>query len=98
MKYTPDSESRSRNYMQGWFIAMVTHLGLERAGRDLNRESFVAGLEKIRNYDTSGICGVINYSPSDHKSIEENRLYKADVEKKILVPITGWRKPPETKE
>ncbi|MDY7030984.1 MAG: ABC transporter substrate-binding protein [Thermodesulfobacteriota bacterium] len=95
LKYAPNSGSRTRNYMQGWFVALMTCLGLERTGRDLTRESFVDGLEKIRDYDTGGICGVISYGPADHKSIEEHRMYKVDVEKEVLVPLTGWRRAEE---
>ena len=70
----------------------MVSLGLENAGRDLDRETLVDGFEKIRNYDTRGICGVIGFSPTDHKSIEEHRFYKADKEKKVLIPIAGWRR------
>ena len=93
MKYAPDSGSRSRNYMQGWFVALLVHLALENAGRDLDRETMVDGFEKTRDYDTGGICGVIGFSPTDHKAIDEHRIYKADLENKILIPITGWRRP-----
>ena len=73
---------------------MVTliHKGLENAGSDLTPESFVEGLERIRNFDTDGICGIITCGPDDHKSVDYSRCYKADVDKKQFIPITGWRK------
>ena len=93
MKLTPGSQPRTRNFMQGWIVAIITHLALVNAGRDLNGKTFVDGLEKIRDYDTEGICGVVGYSSTDHKSIEEHRIYKTDVENNLLIPITGWRRP-----
>ena len=79
--------------MQGWFVALLVHLALKNAGEDLDRETMVNGFEKIRDYDTQGICGVIEFTPADHKAIDEHRIYKADLQKYVLVPITGWRRP-----
>ncbi|MDY7034096.1 MAG: ABC transporter substrate-binding protein [Thermodesulfobacteriota bacterium] len=95
LKYKPGSKNRTRNYMQGWFVALLVHLALENAGRNLDGEAMVNGFEKIKGYNTKGICGVIGFSPTDHKAIDEHRIYKADVEKNILIPLTGWRRPKE---
>ena len=92
-KYYPESGRRDRTYVQGWFWAMIAVEGLKNAGRDLSGEAFVEGLERIKNFDTQGICGLITYGPDDHKSIEYHRIYRADVENNSLIPITGWRKP-----
>jgi len=61
-------------------------------GEISDRDALVDGFEKIRNYDTKGICGVIGFSPTDHKSIEERRFYKPDIEKKVLIHIAVWRR------
>jgi hypothetical protein len=74
-------------------MAMLFNKGFENAGRELSRESFVNGLEAVKNFDTQGICGVVSFGANDHKSIEGARFLKADVGKKIFVPITGWRVP-----
>ena len=95
LTYHPGSGSRDTNYVQGWFMAMMAVEALKNAGRDLNEESMVEGYEKIRGFDTQGICGIVNYGPNDHKAIDYHRIYKADVKTKQLVPITGWRKPVE---
>ncbi|MDY7032108.1 MAG: ABC transporter substrate-binding protein, partial [Thermodesulfobacteriota bacterium] len=47
LKYLPDSRSQGRNFTQGWFGAMLVHEGLKNAGRDLDGETFVEGLQKI---------------------------------------------------
>lgn len=93
LKYFPDSADKDRNFMQGWFASMLAFEALKNTGRDLNGETLVEGFEKIKDFDTEGICGVINFSPDDHKSIEYHRLYKTDIPKKKLIPLTGWRKP-----
>jgi hypothetical protein len=49
-------------------------------------------MEAIRNFDTQGVCGVISFGPDDHKSIEEHRLHKVDLDKMEFVPVTDWRK------
>ncbi|MDY7034097.1 MAG: ABC transporter substrate-binding protein [Thermodesulfobacteriota bacterium] len=93
LKYYPGSGSRNRNFMQGWFIAMTAVEALKNAGRNLNDETLIDGYEKIRGFDTQGICGFIDFGPKDHKAIDYHRIYKADVENKKLIPITEWRKP-----
>ena len=95
LKYFHDSRFRGRNFTQGWFGAMLVHEGLKNAGRDLNGEAFVEGLQKIKDLDTQGVCGIITFTPNDHKSIEYHRIYRADVDNNRLLPITGWRKPKE---
>ncbi|MDY6968830.1 MAG: ABC transporter substrate-binding protein [Spirochaetota bacterium] len=95
--YTPGSGSRNRNYMQGWLMAMIAVEGIRNAGKNLNASSLIKGLEMIKGYDTQGICGIVNYGPEDHKAVDYHRIYKADVVKKIVVPITGWRQAPKAK-
>ena len=95
LKYHPDVKWRNRTYTQGWVWAMLGHKGLENAGRNLNPEPVVEGLERIQNLDTKGLCGIVSYTPKDHKAIDYSRFYRADVNKNQFVPITGWRKPAE---
>ncbi|MDY7031307.1 MAG: ABC transporter substrate-binding protein [Thermodesulfobacteriota bacterium] len=92
-RYHPDSGRRDRNYIQGWMLGFLIGEGLKNAGKDLNREAFVKGLEAINNFDTKGICGIMDYGPDDHKPIDYSRFYKADTERGRLIPITDWRKP-----
>ena len=93
-KYSPNADYNDRNYMQGWFPSMLLCEGLKNAGRDLTNETMVDGLERIKGFDTQGICGVINLGPNDHKTIENSRMYKVDTETLSFIPITDWREPP----
>ncbi|MDY6968502.1 MAG: ABC transporter substrate-binding protein [Spirochaetota bacterium] len=91
-KYNPDTKFLDKNFMQGWFVAIAMHQGVKNAGRNLNGETLVRGLEKIKGFDTRGICGVLDFDSKDHKAIEYHRIYKADLQKKDLIPVTDWRK------
>ncbi|MDY7030981.1 MAG: ABC transporter substrate-binding protein [Thermodesulfobacteriota bacterium] len=95
MAYNPNVQRRDANFFQGWFVGMLFYQGLNNAGRDLTRENYRKGLEAIKDLDTQGICGIVSFGPDDHKAIDYHRLYKADMEKRRFVPITGWRKPKE---
>ena len=93
LKCYPETRWKSTHFLNGWVISKLIHNALVNAGRGLTPETVVQGYEKIRNLDT--ICGIVSFGPDDHKPIDYSRFYKADVEKKQLVPITDWRKPPE---
>ena len=93
MKYYPETKMKNRTYLNGWFASTLIHNALENAGRELTPETAVEGFEKIQNFDTKGICGIISFGPDDHKAIDYNRFYEADLEKERFVPITDWRKP-----
>jgi len=91
-RYTP-GKKYTVDYTLGWVKALVFTEGMKRAGKDLNSESMVEGIESIRNYDTAGLTGPITYGPNDHKGGDFTRFLKADVDKGKLIPMTGWRQP-----
>ena len=66
---------------------------MKRAGKNLNAETFVNSMESIKDFDTKGLCGLVSFGSNNHKALVYDRVYKADVEKKIMAPVTGWRKP-----
>lgn len=51
--------------MEGYLIARVVTEGLRRAGRGLTRESFVAGLESLYEFDIGGFR--ITFTPQNHE-------------------------------
>ena len=93
LKYHPGTEKpyRGKVYTLAWVLATVTAEGLKRTGRDLNREAFIDALETIRNLDTGGLCGSINYSSTSHKGGNTWRIFKADPSTGKFIPLTGWR-------
>ena len=88
----PSVKIRGANFFQGWFIGTLFERGLRNAGRNLNVNTYLKGMESVKNYNTQGISGSITFGPNDHKSIEYSRIYKADVGTQRFIPITGWRK------
>lgn len=59
---------------------------------DLTNETLVDALETIKNLET-GISGPVTFNPDKHKATDYCRLFKADLNKKLLVPVGGWRRP-----
>src|SRR5262249_45555250 len=53
--------------LEGYVAAQLFAEGLRRAGRDLDTERLVDGLESIRDYDV-GIGTVMNFGLSEHQS------------------------------
>lgn len=58
--------------LEGYINAKVLVEGLRRAGRELNRETFINAVESIRELDL-GIANLLSFSPSDHQGLE--RVY-----------------------
>ena len=58
--------------LEGYINAKVLVEGLERAGRELNREKFINAIESIQKLDL-GIANLLSFSPGDHQGLE--RVY-----------------------
>ncbi|MDY7033676.1 MAG: ABC transporter substrate-binding protein, partial [Thermodesulfobacteriota bacterium] len=101
LRYHPESKEPEyvenfgshRYHSKGWLGAMIFTEGAKRVGKDLNHETLVAGLEKIKDFDTGGLSGPISFGPNKRKANDCGKFYKADVEKKRFVPISGWVRP-----
>lgn len=78
----------------GYIAAMVD--GLRNAGRDLNPETLVKGLENIKNFDMGGISPNISFGPKRHVSSFSSLILRADAKNKRFViadPITEPKTP-----
>jgi hypothetical protein len=80
-------------YATGWLLSSIYVEGLKMAGRDLNAETLVDALETFREVDFGGISGPVTYTSKSHNANSYSRMYKADIDKGIFIPLTGWRKP-----
>lgn len=58
--------------LEGYINAKVLVEGIRRAGRELNRETFINAIESIHELDL-GIANLLSFSPSDHQGLE--RVY-----------------------
>ncbi|MEW6615977.1 MAG: ABC transporter substrate-binding protein [Thermodesulfobacteriota bacterium] len=91
-RYYPGYDATDRIFTDGWVISMMVEDALKRAGRNLSRESFMSALESTRNLDLGGIGAPLSLSPTNHKPAEACRIFRADVKKKVMVPVSGWIK------
>jgi hypothetical protein len=79
--------------MGGWSYIEVMVQGLRNAGRDLNPETLVKGLESIRNYDMGGMCPNITFGPGRHVSSFSSLILRADGKTKRYVIIDPIKEP-----
>jgi len=92
-KYYPGYIATDRIFSDGWVISLMVEDVLKRVGRDLSRESFLTALESTKELDIGDIGAPLSLSPTSHKPAEACKIFKADVKKKIMVPITDWKRP-----
>ena len=74
-KYGYDKEAGNTAFTFGYLSGMVAVEGLKNAGKNLSRESFISGLEKITDLDTGGISDKIAYGADDHIGLSSTRPY-----------------------
>ena len=73
-KYFPD-EKTSEEALYGFIAAKTFVAGLQAAGRNLTRDSFIKGLESLKDYD-NGITDVITFGPEDHQGVTASYISK----------------------
>jgi branched-chain amino acid transport system substrate-binding protein len=68
--------------MLGYAAAQMTHMALEKAGRDLTQESFIAAMETLE-YQDDLVGNYMTFGPDDHQgadsvyvSVVENGMWK----------------------
>jgi len=94
LKYHPGTEKPYRGaiYTHAWVMATMLAEGLKGAGRNLDEDAFISTIENLKNYDTGGLCGPINYSSTNHKGGDSWKIYRADPVRGKYVALTDWRK------
>ncbi|MFH2012967.1 MAG: ABC transporter substrate-binding protein [Pseudomonadota bacterium] len=95
LKYEPGTEKpyRGKTYTLGWVISLIQIEAMKRAGRDLDGEAMVKGLEEMHNFDTGGLTGPISFSSISHKGGSVWKIFKADPSVGKFIPMTEWRSP-----
>jgi branched-chain amino acid transport system substrate-binding protein len=81
-KYGYGDEAGNSSFVIGYLAGLTAVEGLKNAGADLNRETFVKGLEKINGLDTGGISEPITYGPGDRAGLSATRPYSYDYDTK----------------
>jgi branched-chain amino acid transport system substrate-binding protein len=88
-KYLPNEQLGSFS-LWGYLAGQVIEEGLKRAGKDLSRETLVAGLESIVNWKDS-VASNISYGPNNRAP--QNSIYiiqfKDNKFTKVTEPLTA---------
>lgn len=77
-------------YGPGSSVAIV-HV-LEKIGRDLTREKFIAEMEKLTNFDTGVMAGTLTFSPTQHQGATQLYTVGYDETGKLSVYETWGKK------
>lgn len=85
-KYFPE-ETPGGYSLSSWYVGEVIGEALKRAGSTLDRDSFIAALESLRDF-TTGIAPALSYSDSDHQGIKEIAIVQA--RGGTWVPVTAF--------
>ena len=87
-KYGKDRDKTPNRYsLYGYFYAKLFVEGLKRAGNNLTRESYIAALEGIKEWQ-NGIIPAVNFSATNHSA--QNSGFMVEVQKEVFRPISGW--------
>jgi branched-chain amino acid transport system substrate-binding protein len=87
-KYSP-GEAPTFVSFEGFVDAMVVVEGLKRAGKELTRDKFIAGIESIHGMNVGlGPRLVLDYSATDHKGF--NSVYATVVKNGQPALLTDW--------
>jgi branched-chain amino acid transport system substrate-binding protein len=70
--------------------AAIVHV-LNKIGRDLTREKFIAEFEQLRDFDTGMLAGKLNYSPTNHQGAVDLNVIGYDKSGKIAI-YESWGK------
>jgi branched-chain amino acid transport system substrate-binding protein len=74
----------------GYLFAEVFIEGLKLTGKDLTRERFIKGMEKMKDFDT-GVGPNITFGPQLRSGAHSAFVVKA--QKGVFVKLTDWREP-----
>jgi len=86
--YGKDRDKTPNRYsLFGYFYAKLFVEGLKRAGRNLTRESYIAALEGVKNWE-SGIAPAVSFSGTDH--LAQNSGFMVEVQNSVFRPISVW--------
>ena len=72
-------------YLAAWGYSAALFEGLRNAGRNLTPDTFVKGLESIKELDMGGMCPNITFGPKRHVSSFSSLVLRADGKKKQFV-------------
>jgi len=88
-KHFPNAKPLAITFI-GMGGAYVVAEALQRAGRDLTREKFLAAMESIREYDNGVNSCLFTYTPTNHTGCTIGTMWTT-VEKQIVILGPTWK-------
>jgi ABC-type branched-subunit amino acid transport system substrate-binding protein len=76
-KQEPKLVGKENTALTGAAAMMLAVEGMKKAGRNLTRETFVEGMEGVKNFTTQGLTAPITFAPNRRHGLNAVRLMKA---------------------
>jgi ABC-type branched-subunit amino acid transport system substrate-binding protein len=87
-RYGKDRDKTPNRYsLYGYFFAKLFVEGLKKTGNNVTRESYIAALEGIKDWE-NGIVPPVSFSRTDH--LTQNSGFMVEVQKSVFRPISVW--------
>jgi branched-chain amino acid transport system substrate-binding protein len=80
-------------FLSIWAYYAAMAEGLRLAGPDLTPQTFLAGLEKVKDLDVDGICPNITFTPNRHVGYFSSMVVKAFAKDKQFEVISPMKSP-----
>lgn len=91
MKKTFPGRTLNRYSLYGYVFGKLVVEGLRRAGTSLDRESFLDGMESIRDWDSGGILPKVSFSRENHHA--QRAGFVCELEDGEFVARSDWIEP-----
>jgi branched-chain amino acid transport system substrate-binding protein len=78
VKIEPKLQGKENTALAGAVAIIIALEGLQKAGKNLTRESYVEAMETIKNFDTMGLTAPITFGPNRRHGLNAVRLLKAE--------------------
>jgi hypothetical protein len=83
LKYDPAIKGKEYLALFGAMSAIHFVEGLKNAGKDLTPESFVLGMEKIKDWLPEGVGAPVTYAPDRRHGVNASRMGRAEKGKHV---------------
>jgi ABC-type branched-subunit amino acid transport system substrate-binding protein len=91
-KYEPKLIGKENTALAGAGAIILAVEGLKKAGRNLNRESYVEAMESIKDFDTQGLTAPITFGPNRRHGLNAVRLLRANkAADNSYVEVVPWQ-------
>ncbi len=91
-KYEPKLVGKENTALAGAVAIILAVEGLKKAGRNLSRETYVEGMESIKNFDSMGLTAPITFGPNRRHGLNSVRLLRANkAADKSYVEVAPWQ-------